>query len=285
MESGWAFQPSEYAIKFDGKTDECSQGLDINFDFKGFAILGKVISAGFDEGPSGVNLALSGPDGLNLNSVSGEGGAFSFESIPPGSYSLKASHPSLSFELDTYKFEITNKNIVIDKQIAVNGYQVSGSVISDKKPVEGVTLLLTSKSAKVRTPKQCGPATKSDLPSEFTGNVICSKTSDKNGVFTFIGVSPGIYSVIPIYRGQNTVYSVTPGNLDFELGHSSLQLKPNFEVEGFTVMGKVKGLPGASILVDGENKATSGHDGKFSIAKMKPGTYEFEVTAGKTQLF
>lgn len=55
-----------------------------------------------------------------------------------------------------------------------------------------------------------------------------------------------------------------------------------FEVDGFTVLGKVKSLKGsvATILVDGKVRATSGQDGSFSIPKMKQGTYEFEVMAG-----
>ncbi len=52
------------------------------------------------------------------------------------------------------------------------------------------------------------------------------------------------------------------------------------QVEGFTVMGRVKGHSGASIFINGVLKATSNHDGTFSIPNMKPGQYEFEVTAG-----
>jgi len=74
---------------------------------------------------------------------------------------------------------------------------------------------------------------------------------------------------------------VNPDRLDIQLKHAPLELVNGFEVEGFTVLGKVKGLSGATILVNGEAKATSGHDGSFSIPKMKPGTYEFEITAGK----
>lgn len=117
MESGWTFEPSEYSIKFDGKTDLCSQGLDVNFDFKGFGIRGVVTSSGFAQGPSGVKLELTGPEGLKLNTVSAEGGSFSFDSIPPGSYALKASHPTYSFEKNSHNFEITNKNVVVDKQV------------------------------------------------------------------------------------------------------------------------------------------------------------------------
>lgn len=103
----------------------CSKGEDVNFEFKGFGISGTVISSGFTKGPSGVTLELSGPDGLKLSTVSTEGGTFSFSSIPPGSYSLKATHSTLSFEKSSYSFQITNHNVVVDKQVMMNFYASS----------------------------------------------------------------------------------------------------------------------------------------------------------------
>lgn len=89
----------------------------MNFDFKGFAIRGKVISQGFTEGPSGIQLRLSGPSNLKLDTTTESGGSFAFDSIPPGDYILKASHSTLTFEYDEYKFSIANKNIIVDKQV------------------------------------------------------------------------------------------------------------------------------------------------------------------------
>jgi hypothetical protein len=40
--AGWSFEPKEVILNVDGTTDYCSQGKDINFVFKGFAITGKV---------------------------------------------------------------------------------------------------------------------------------------------------------------------------------------------------------------------------------------------------
>lgn len=40
--SGWSFDPEEVSVKVDGETDACSLGKDINFHFKGFAVIGKV---------------------------------------------------------------------------------------------------------------------------------------------------------------------------------------------------------------------------------------------------
>lgn len=40
--SGWSFEPEEVMLKVDGETDACTLGQDINFHFKGFAVIGKV---------------------------------------------------------------------------------------------------------------------------------------------------------------------------------------------------------------------------------------------------
>lgn len=41
---GWSFEPTEVTLNVDGITDDCSQGKDINFTFKGFGITGRVSS-------------------------------------------------------------------------------------------------------------------------------------------------------------------------------------------------------------------------------------------------
>ena len=86
-------------------------------------------------------------------------------------------------------------------------------------------------------------------------------------------------------RGKNvkTSYDVVPPNLDLEVKHESLLLKTNFQVEGFTVQGRVKDLAGATILVNGKVEAVSKSDGTFSLPRMKPGTYNFEVQSDKFQ--
>lgn len=114
---GWTFDPSEVIVNFDGETDPCSLGQDINFDFKGFSVFGSVISSGFAQGPAGVSLTLSGPDGLSLSTSSGVGGGFHFDSISPGAYSLVASHPTLKFLQSKYAFTITNKNVQVDNEV------------------------------------------------------------------------------------------------------------------------------------------------------------------------
>ena len=55
---GWKFSPSEVVVNIDGVNDECSTNKDINFNFDGFGVVGRVITAGTDSGPSGVSISL-----------------------------------------------------------------------------------------------------------------------------------------------------------------------------------------------------------------------------------
>jgi hypothetical protein len=73
------------------------------------------------------------------------------------------------------------------------------------------------------------------------------------------------YSFFVFDRGKNikTAYDVVPEKMDLEVKHESLLLKTNFQVEGFTVQGRVKDLSGASVLVNGKVKAVSKSDGTF----------------------
>jgi hypothetical protein len=180
-------------------------GQDINFEFKGFSVHGSVISSGFNEGPSGVNLVLSGgPHNLQMKTTTSDKGKFQFESISPGGpYTLTASHPSLQFLSSTHSFTIANKNLLLDNHLVVSGYELGGRVGSDGNPVEKVTLVLLSKDgSKINPPKGCsskgGEGLK--LPEDIQGDILCVETSDKNGIFTFKGLSPGNYLVLPVYK-------------------------------------------------------------------------------------
>ena len=119
--AGWAFNPPEYHLKVDGATDMCSMGVDINFDFNGFSVNGNVVTQGFTEGPTDVSLTLTGtePNSFKLETKSMAGGVFSFDSIPPGTYTLTSSQPGLSYEKNSHVFTITNENIKIQNQVFV----------------------------------------------------------------------------------------------------------------------------------------------------------------------
>jgi len=178
----------------------CSKGSDINFDFKGFSVFGKVVTTGFSKGPEGVTVSLFGPEGIKIDKQTGSEGAFSFDSIPPGKYKLTSTHPHLTFDKDSISFEIVDKNIVLDNQISISGYEISGKVKSEGNPVPGVTLLLLSDAKDIKIPKHCAQKkNEGSFPNE-KGKILCQQNSDDSGVFRFHGLVPGKYSVVPVYK-------------------------------------------------------------------------------------
>jgi hypothetical protein len=206
----WTFEPPSYSINFDGETDTCSRGEDVNFEFKGFSVMGKVISSGFKEGPAGLNLLLQGSttsNKLQLKGISGQGGAFRFDSISPGPYALKVmDDEQLTFEKQSYTFTISNNNIVVDGQLVVSGYELRGTVKSDGNGVEKVTIVLVGENKpKGGGGEGCGGGEGKttegiNLPQDVKGKILCVSNSDKDGVFKFGGLSPGNYLVVPVYR-------------------------------------------------------------------------------------
>ena len=87
-------------LLIDGTNDRCSRGEDINFQFTGFGVVGKVVSKGQTDGPAGVTLTLSklGSTEVIKETTSEVGGSYGFERVLPGEYSVTAKHPSWTFD-------------------------------------------------------------------------------------------------------------------------------------------------------------------------------------------
>lgn len=84
---GWSFEPKQYEFNFDGKTDLCSQGKDVNFVFKGFGITGKIV--GVSGNVKDVNVELKSHSGNDVRrTVSDINGVFYFTPVIPGKYSI-----------------------------------------------------------------------------------------------------------------------------------------------------------------------------------------------------
>ena len=80
-------------LTFDGRNDPCSQNKDINFEFKGFTVYGKVSSARSPSGPEGVTVRLLKDKKEIAQTISTQDGNFEFPSVLPGNYVVEASHP------------------------------------------------------------------------------------------------------------------------------------------------------------------------------------------------
>lgn len=82
----------QYDINYDGKTDLCSLGKDVNFLFKGFGITGTI--AVISEDARNVQVQLRSADGKDVrNTVSDVKGDFHFTPVIPGEYTIEVSRP------------------------------------------------------------------------------------------------------------------------------------------------------------------------------------------------
>lgn len=85
---GWSFEPEQIEINFDGQTDICSQGKDVNFAFKGFGITGRIV--GVDGHAKDINVELQSINGNDVRkTISDINGIFYFTPIIPGQYTIK----------------------------------------------------------------------------------------------------------------------------------------------------------------------------------------------------
>ncbi len=103
-------------------------------------------------------------------------------------------------------------NAVVSTPFVVTGFDISGSVQSAGEPVLGVDFLLYSDQVKHIN---C-PAVTIPIPANSNSNKkpLCASTSDKKGEFIFRNIPCGSYTIVPLYRGGNTVFDVSPAKAD-----------------------------------------------------------------------
>lgn len=124
--AGWSFEPEEVKLNFDGQTDVCSLGKDVNFIFKGFGITGKVALG--SSGAKGVKVELKSEDGKDTRHTNTDAnGVFSFTPIIPGKYVVKATHPKWYFEKSEHTVLVESGNTVLaENSLVVSGFDVNG---------------------------------------------------------------------------------------------------------------------------------------------------------------
>lgn len=124
---GWSFEPKEVKLTFDGKTDICSLGHDINFAFKGFGITGRVILG--SSGARGIQVQLRSLDGRQEHSsaTTDINGVFSFTPIIPGEYELEVVRAKWHFEKAKHIVVVKEGNTELPvNALTVSGFDVGG---------------------------------------------------------------------------------------------------------------------------------------------------------------
>ncbi|KYQ48115.1 Nodal modulator 3 [Trachymyrmex zeteki] len=284
---GWSFEPTEVTLNVDGITDDCSQGKDVNFTFKGFGITGRVISLGTDSGPKGITISLytdSNKQDPIKSMLTAEGGIFYFTPIQPGKYILVVHHSKWLIKESKIEVTVQEGNTELaDGSLVVSGYDVSGKVTSENEPVAGVSFILFGNGIAEKC--ETTPMNKNFE----SRKPLCHVTSDNTGRFIFPSLSPGDYKLIPHYAGAQTKFDVQPPELSFKVSHNSVVLTPDFKVTGFTVGGLVLSatngnpLQGAKIFLSHKEVAVTDKNGKYVLDNMKAGQYTLKAESANVQ--
>ncbi|XP_054719447.1 BOS complex subunit NOMO3-like [Uloborus diversus] len=280
--AGWSFEPSAVPVHVDGVSDPCSLNKDINFIFKGFMVSGQVLSHNKKNGPAGIQLQLKSSDGTILNeTISSEGGHYSFPKIYPGKYIIEAHHPTWLFDQGTETIHVMD-NLKTGNKIVIAGYDVSGSVASDGQAIQGVNFLLFSNDIQ-KVPRGCSPEKVKGYSQVLNVPYLCHVTSSQDGKFVFPSLPPGNYKLVPFYKGEHIEFDVSPPEINIEVNEGSYQIKESFQVQGFSVSGwigtrsKGRSLPGVDVFIDGEIHGTSDARGIYHLENMRAGTYKLDM--------
>ncbi|KAI7745608.1 hypothetical protein M8C21_033454 [Ambrosia artemisiifolia] len=273
---GWSFDPDKVPVLVDHTG--CNGNEDINFRFTGFSISGKVVGAvggascsSTNGGPSNVNVELLNSNGDVVSSVlTSVAGSYSFTNIIPGRYSLRASHDDLNIEVKgSTEVELGFGNIQVDDVFFISGYDVRGSVVAQGNPILGVHFYLYSNDVKeVHCPQGSG-----DPSGDRTA--LCHAISDVDGKFNFKSIPCGVYELIPYYKGENTVFDVSPPSVTVTVQHDHATVSEKFQVTGFSVGGRVvdsdgKGVDGVKIVVDGIERSITDNRGYYKLDQVLP---------------
>ncbi|KAF3436558.1 hypothetical protein FNV43_RR23650 [Rhamnella rubrinervis] len=280
---GWSWDPDQVRVVVDDAG--CNGNEDINFQFTGFTISGRVVGAIGGEscslkngGPSDVKVDLLSNTGDLVSSVStSSSGSYLFKNIIPGKYQLRASHPDLEVETrGTPEVDLGFGNIIIDDIFSVAGYNIHGFVVSQGNPILGVHIYLSSDDvSEVNCPQGSGSAPGIE-------KALCHAVSDAQGMFTFKSIPCGSYGLIPYYKGENTVFDVSPPLMSVTVKHQHVTVPQKFQVTGFSVGGRVvdgnnMGVEGVKIIVDGHERSITDREGYYKLDQVTSNRYTIEA--------
>lgn len=280
---GWTYAPEQVPVVVDHTG--CNANEDINFRFTGFTLSGRVVGAVSgdsclrkDNGPSNVNVELISHSGDVVSSVSTTStGSYSFNNITPGKYKIVASRPDLSIEIKgSQEVEVGFDNGVIDDIFYASGYDIRGYVVAQGNPILGVHFYLYSDDVlEVNCPHDSGNA-------PGLGKALCHAVSDADGMFRFKSIPCGTYKLIPFYKGENTVFDVSPPSLLVSVQHDHAIVPQRFQVTGFSVGGRVVddngvGVDRAKVIVDGHERSITDKEGYYKLDQVTSKRYSIEA--------
>lgn len=283
---GWSWDPEQVPVAIDHTG--CNGNEDINFRFTGFTASGRIVGnvggtscSLKDGGPSNVNVELLSPTGDVVSSaLSTPGGTYSFTNTIPGKYKLRASRHDLDIQVrGSAEIELGFENRILEDFFFVPGYDIRGSVVAQGNPILGVHIYLYSDDV---TKVDCPKGSKNSPGDLGLGEALCHNVTDANGIFSLKSIPCGVYKLIPFYKGENTVFDVSPSSMSILVQHDHVIVPEKFQVTGFSVGGRVvdgdgNGIEGVEISVDGQKKYITDKEGYYKLDQVTSKRYTIEA--------
>eukprot|EP01135_Chromosphaera_perkinsii_P008590 Nk52_evm32s1401 gene=Nk52_evmTU32s1401 len=260
------FEPDQVHVDLSQKNDDCRMGRELVFNFMGYRIGGRVFEPESIRGlgkPVIISL-LDGKGDLVKEVNSSVTGAFNFNSVSAGQYTVRAFRGGWSFKPAFVVRDVGHGNGLVRVDFETTGLPVFGMFKLLGDPVPGQTLYLTSEDGKqTRCGSTCTQLTFNDQ------NTSCCAETDERGKYTFPEIAVGSY-VIHYVRDEKHQFVVSPEKHLVAVGASEVE-NINFEVVGFHSSGYVldahgKPVRGARVEVEGTDiSAYTDTSGKYSV--------------------
>ncbi|KAI6176776.1 hypothetical protein M3Y97_00835400 [Aphelenchoides bicaudatus] len=280
--TGYVFEPSRIPIIIDGQTDQCTKGIDINFELFGFTVSGKVRSGDL-AGPSRLNLALYTEDKKEYATMfTDDSGNYQFNA-PPGKYVVSTVDSTRQcIDRGNVAVEVKDRPVTVSPDIRISGHSLVVSVLDDSNaPLVGATVLLVS-DQKIPFDQQLNSPTPSSTQKDSKWEY--RLLADDAGKATFRCLPPNKYQVSVSWSTKKTSLVFSPPIKTITI--ASENVNAEFKAEGFDVVGQVqsnkKPLAGVTIFCDGKQVATSDDSGTYRIKALKSGRHTIE---GKKEHF
>ncbi|RAL42059.1 hypothetical protein DM860_011842 [Cuscuta australis] len=283
---GWSWDPEQVRVLVDHTG--CNANEDINFQFTGFTVSGRIVGGvGGDSctqkygGPPNVKVELLSPgDGVISSVLTTSSGTYSFTNVVPGKYKLQASRHDLNIQVrGAAEVDLNFENAMVDEFFFVPGYDIRGSVLAQGNPILGVHIYLHSDDVSM---VDCHDDLGNRPRDPAQGAALCHAATDTDGTFTFKSVPCGLYKLIPFYKGENTIFDVSPSSLLVSVNHDHTIVPQKFQVTGFSAGGRVvdangEGVVGVKVIVDGHERSITDNEGYYKLDQVTSKRYNLEA--------
>ncbi|MDA0746794.1 MAG: SUMF1/EgtB/PvdO family nonheme iron enzyme, partial [bacterium] len=197
-------------------------------------------------GREGVTVTLSGD--ASLTAVTDANGAYRFENLPNGSYTVTPSKTELGFSPASETVQLFGKGIAArDFRAVIPTYSVSGQVTVEGEGLPGVEVVALSNGVSILA------------ATDSTGTYVLSLT---NGTYTLV---PSIGEV-----------KFSPDSLEITVSGAA-QSGLNFSVAAYGISGQVTeegvGIPGVQLMLNGSTIATTDENGNYRLPVLTDGAY------------